>query len=109
MSQRPDSVRVLDILECIKRIEEYTEHIDFELFKRDKKTQDAVIRNLEIIGEAVKSLSDEYKSMHKSISWSEIGRMRDKLTHHYSGVNIDIIWVIIETEIPRLRDEISKK
>lgn len=109
MSQRPDSVRVTDILECIKLIEEYIEGIDFESFKHDKKTQDAVIRNLEIIGEAAKSLSDGFKSMHHSISWREIGRMRDKLIHHYSGVNIDIVWVIIEAEIPKLRDELSKK
>ncbi len=67
----------------------------------------AVVRNLEIIGEAAKSLSDEFKEKHSNIKWSEIGRLRDKLIHHYSGINFDIVWSIVQNDIPKLKSEIA--
>ncbi len=107
LTQR-DIAKVLDIKECINRIESYTQKYNYTMFMNDIKTQDAVVRNLEIIGEAVKSLSDNFKNKHSDISWSEIGRMRDKLIHHYSGINYDIVWSIVKTEIPRLKKYIAK-
>jgi len=107
MFRQRDDIRILDIEECIRRIEMYTINFDFSKFIDDIKTQDAVIRNLEIIGEAVKNLSDEFKENHSNAEWYEIGRLRDKLIHHYSGVNFDVVWSIIQNDIPKLKKDIS--
>jgi uncharacterized protein with HEPN domain len=107
MSDQRDQIRILDILECIRRIEEFTSNMDFELFISDIKTQDAVVRNLEIIGEAVKSLTDEFNAEHPETSWREIGKLRDRLIHHYSGINYDVVWGIIQNDIPKLKNNIS--
>jgi len=72
MFRQRDDIRILDIEECIRRIEMYTINFDFSKFIDDIKTQDAVIRNLEIIGEAVKNLSDEFKENHSNAEWYEI-------------------------------------
>jgi len=81
--------------------------LDYEKFIDDIKTQDAVIRNLEIIGEAAKKLTEEFKEKHSKIAWYEIGRLRDKLIHHYSGINIDVVWSIIQNDIPKLKNDLS--
>ncbi len=103
-----DNIKILDIEECIKRIELFTQGFEYNEFINDIKTQDAVIRNLEIIGEAAKNLSENFKNNHPNIAWNEIGRLRDKLIHHYSGINFDIIWQIIQKDIPNLKYELSK-
>lgn len=87
MSEQRDNIRILDIMECIRRIEEFTSEMDYDLFLKDIKTQDAVVRNLEIIGEAAKNLSDTFKMQKPETSWREISRLRDRLIHHYSGIN----------------------
>ncbi|MEI7594587.1 MAG: DUF86 domain-containing protein [Bacteroidota bacterium] len=107
MLKQRDDIRILDIEECIRRIELFVLDLDYDNFMYDIKTQDAVVRNLEIIGEAVKSLTPEFTEKHKHISWSEIGRLRDKLIHHYSGINYDIVWAIIQKDIPQLKSDIS--
>ena len=72
----------------------------------DTKTQDAVIRNIEIIGEATKRLSSEVRTAHPNIPWKNMAGMRDKLIHHYFGLNIDIFWQIAVDELPGLRPKI---
>ena len=107
MSKQRDDIRILDIEECINRIELYIKNLDYEQFMQDIKTQDAVIRNLEIIGEAAKKLTEEFKEKHSNIAWYEIGRLRDKLIHHYSGINIDVVWSIVKNNIPKLKNDLS--
>lgn len=102
MSKRNDIDLIRDISESINRIISYTENIHYEQFKKDFKTQDAVFRNIEIMGEAVKSLSDKIKSRHPEIPWKNIAGTRDKLIHDYFGVNIDIVWDIVTSDIPGL-------
>ena len=102
MSERNDRELLEDIIECISRITAYTEHVNYDDYQRDYKTQDAVIRNIEIIGEAVKSLSDGLKNRCPGIQWKNIAGTRDKLIHDYFGVNIDIVWSIAKEEIPLL-------
>ena len=102
MSKREDSAILQDIKEAIKRIISYTSKIDYEEFLQDFKTQDAVIRNIEILGEATKLLSNETKSKYPDIPWKEIAGTRDRLIHDYFGVNIDIIWDIAKNEIQSL-------
>ncbi|NOX88506.1 MAG: DUF86 domain-containing protein [Calditrichaeota bacterium] len=102
MSKRNDTELIQDIIECINRIKSYTEAMDYDNFRHDHKTQDAVIRNVEIIGEAVKLISDDLKKKYTNIPWKEIAGTRDKLIHDYFGVNIDIVWNILKQEIPEL-------
>ena len=96
-----------DILEAIERIEEYTEDMDYKDFKNDRKTVDAVLRNLEVIGEAVKNLSEDIKKRYPEIEWRRIAGMRDRLIHGYFGVNLQIIWETIQKRIPELKAQIS--
>jgi len=94
------------ILDAIARIEEYTAD-GRDAFHRSAMVQDAVVRNIEIVGEAVKGLSDELKLGHPLIPWSLIGRMRDKLIHHYFGVDIDLVWEVVARHLPPLRREVE--
>ena len=100
MSERADTEFVSDIREAIKRIVIYVAGIDYAAFVADIKTQDAVIRNLEIVGEATKNLSDEFRAAHPDIPWSSMAGTRDRLIHHYFGVNLDIVWQIVIDELP---------
>lgn len=96
-----------DIKEAIKRIESYTKGISYQTFLKDTQLQDAVIRNLEIIGEAVKGIPAEFKSQHKQIEWKQIAAFRDKIIHHYFGVNWDIVWDVLEKKLPELKGQIQ--
>ena len=73
--------------------------MEYDNFLQDYKTQDAVIRNIEILGEAGKLLSDATKEKYPNIPWKDISGTRDKLIHDYFGVNIDIVWDIAKNEI----------
>lgn len=98
---------ISDILESIKRIGVYTKDTTYQKFLKDSKTQDAVVRNIEIIGEAAKSISSDFKKEHKTIEWEKIAGMRDKLVHHYFGVNLDIVWDVVREKLPELRNQIE--
>jgi len=100
MSERTDRDFVSDIQEAIRRIGDYTSGMRYETFLADTKTQDAVIRNLEIIGEAAKNLSEELRAKRPDIPWKGMSGIRDKLIHHYFGVNLDIIWQVVTNELP---------
>jgi uncharacterized protein with HEPN domain len=102
MSKRDDTAVIQDIKEAIKRIISYTSSMEYDDFLQDYKTQDAVIRNIEILGEATKLLSEETKEKYPNIPWKEIAGTRDRLIHDYFGVNIDIIWDIAKNEIRSL-------
>ncbi len=94
------------ILESIKTIEKHTKKITKETFSKDITIQDAVIRRIEIIGEAVKNLPLNYKGKHSEIEWREIAGMRDKLIHEYFGVNLNVVWRTINKDIPQLKKQI---
>ena len=97
-----------DIEEAIERILEYTASLTWEDFLRDHKTQDAVVRNLEVIGEATRNLSDDFRLQHPGIPWRNMVGTRDRLTHHYFGVNQEVVWQIVEQDLPGLKDKIAK-
>lgn len=102
MSKREDIDLIRDIKESMKRISSYTQGMEYNDFIQDYKTQDAVIRNIEIMGESTKALSDGVKNNYPRIPWKNIAGTRDKLIHNYFGVNIDIVWNIAKAEIPKL-------
>lgn len=108
MSERRDKDFLNDIQEAARRIEDYTSAMTYETFLADTKTQDAVIRNLEIIGEATKNLSTELRAKYPDIPWKGMAGVRDRLIHHYFGVNLDIVWHIIMTELPDVALQIEK-
>jgi uncharacterized protein with HEPN domain len=98
--------RAEDILEAIARIERYVEGLTFEQFQADQKTIDAVIRNLEVIGEAVRHLASH--SLPSGIPWADIAAMRNILIHAYFGVDLKIIWHTIEKDLSALRVQVQK-
>lgn len=99
--QRDDALFV-DMYQAAKQITAFKADIDFEKFKSDTKTQSAIIHQFLIIGEVAKLLSDEFKKTNASIPWSAMARMRDKLIHHYRGVDLQEIWRAADIEIPKL-------
>jgi uncharacterized protein with HEPN domain len=109
MSKRTDAALLGDIREAIRRIEAYTRHRTYPQFLKNTQTQDAVVRNLEILGEAVKGLSPEAKQRYRDIEWTKIAGMRDKLIHHYFGVNWDIVWAVIHEELPVLKKRFGSR
>ena len=95
------------MIEACARITAYAGGADYEAFLGDTKTQDAVVRNLEVIGEAAKNLSPAFTARHPAIDWVSITRMRDKLIHHYFGINIEVVWDIVQHNIPLLTRQLN--
>ena len=85
----------------------YVTDLDYHSFAADSKTQDAVIRNLEIIGEATKDLSGQFRAGSPSVPWKSMAEARDRSIHHYFGVNLDIVWQIVTVELPQVETELK--
>jgi len=107
MPKRGDKEFLLDIIEAIKRIEVYTKELSYQDFLQKIETQDAVVRNFEIIGEAVKNISKNLKTKYNNLQWKEIAGMRDKVIHFYFGVNWDIVWRAAKDSLPQLKEKIE--
>jgi uncharacterized protein with HEPN domain len=105
---RSEKVLLDDILEAIQRIEQYTNQMDIEDFSDSRLHQDAVLRNLSIIGEAVKGLSIDTKEKYSSIDWRKIAGLRDIVIHAYFGVDIEIIWDVVQNKLPELKNLVDK-
>ena len=96
-------VYIDDMLDAVKKGISFVEDISFSEFKVDDKTQFAVIRAIEIIGEASKKIPTEIKKQYREIPWKEIGGMRDKLIHDYFGVDIEVVWKTVEEDLHSLK------
>ena len=106
---RKDDLAYIDhIISCIKKIKKYMKGLTKSQFKESELIQDAVIRNIEIIGEATKNISMEFRKDYSNVPWKEIAGMRDKLIHHYMGVDIDVIWTTVKQDIPSLEKELKE-
>jgi uncharacterized protein with HEPN domain len=104
---RDSRVYLEDILGAIGKIKRYTEGLSKQAFAGDEKTLDAVVRNLEVIGEAVKRLPAELRAREPGIDWAKIGGLRDVLIHQYFGIDVDILWDIIKNKLPALEVSVS--
>ena len=102
MSKREPSVLLDDIRTSISKIERYTAGLDEESFLADEKTIDAVVRNLEIIGEAAKQLPADFTARHSGIPWTQIAGLRNRIVHDYAGIDLKLVWHILQTAMRRL-------
>lgn len=105
---RDFEVYIEDILQAIGKIRNYTAGLTRGEFDQDDKTIDAVIRNLEVIGEAAKMIPESIRAAHPSIEWKKIAGLRDILAHQYFGVDLDIVWDIIQNKLTELDNQLSK-
>lgn len=108
MSERTDRDFLSDIQEAVRRVTVYTTAMTYETFVTDTKTQDAVIHNLEIIDKATKNLSANLRTMYPDMPWKGMAGVRDRLIHHYFGVNLDIVWRIVTAELPAVSAQIEE-
>lgn len=107
MSERGITETLSDILEAIRRIQDYISDMDYHAFLRDLKTRDAVLRNLEVIGEASKNIKDDFREQYPEIPWKEMSGVRDKLIHHYFGINFEVVWEIVHDELLTVQKSIN--
>ncbi|MDX1920820.1 MAG: DUF86 domain-containing protein [Candidatus Caenarcaniphilales bacterium] len=107
MSKKDSIVLLEDILDSIEQIQKYVLGLDFDKFENNRLVIDAVVRNLEIIGEASKLLTEDFRRKYTNIPWVKIIATRNKVIHEYGSVNLEIVWGIIEKELPRLKDEFT--
>jgi uncharacterized protein with HEPN domain len=104
---KDDTLYLRHILDAIDRIVSYTS-AGREAFRRDLKTQDAVIRNLQVIGEAAKRMSGETRASHPDVPWKDMAGIRDRVVHDYFGVSLDIVWDVVENHLPALREQLAE-
>ena len=106
--KRNHKLFVKDILDSIEKIEEFIGNMDFKNFIEDDKTRSAVVRKLEIIGEATKNIPKPIRQKYKELPWSDMAGMRDKIAHFYFGIDYEIVWKVIKERLPEIKPVIQK-
>ena len=104
MNQRAIGDYLQDILDAVNAAIEFVEGMTFAEFEGDKKTSFAATRAIQIIGEAAKKIPDSIKAQYPEIHWKGMTGMRDKVTHEYFGVNLDVLWDTIQQDLPKVKD-----
>jgi len=102
-----DAATVVDMLQAARLVMDFVRDLDFAAFQADVKTQSAVIHQLLVIGEAAKRLSEEFKDEHPSLPWRDMGRMRDKMIHHYDVVDLAEVWRAARQDVPSLQQSLA--
>ncbi|HIH34797.1 MAG TPA: DUF86 domain-containing protein [Nanoarchaeota archaeon] len=108
MTEKYDLVFIEHILDSINAIEEFSRGVTKEEIIKNRLKQSAIIREIEVIGEAAKNVSKSLKSKWKEVEWSNIAGTRDKMIHHYFGVDLNIVWNIVRNDLPRLKEQMRK-
>ena len=107
MSKRESELYLQDILDSITKVEEFIKDFTFEQFENDEKTTEAVIRKLEIIGEAAKNLPEEARDKYPNVPWGKMIGMRNKILHEYFGVDTETVWKTITEDLPMLKKSLK--
>lgn len=107
MNRKDDSVLIMHILDSINAIEDFSKNLSRDKLNLDRLRQSAIVREIEIIGEASKNVSEEFKKKHDEIPWKGIIGTRDKMIHHYFGINLDVVWEIIKENLPDLKRKLK--
>lgn len=94
------------ILDCIDKIQSYTDGTDYESFQQNTMMVEACVFNLSQIGEHCHSITDEYKELHPELPWHEMYGLRNRIVHNYEGVNLKLVWEIISADLSELREQI---
>lgn len=108
MTFKDDSIFVEHILESIEAVEKFSKGMTRSELVKNRLKQSAIIREIEVIGEAVKNISKSIKEKYKNISWREISGTRDKMIHHYFGIDLEIVWEIVKIGLPELKKQMIK-
>jgi len=106
MSKRSVMLLLEDMLESMDKIERYTRGLSFQQFLSDDKSVDAVVRNLEIIGEAANRLPHDFRAAHPEIEWIQIAGLRHRIVHEYFGVDLNLVWQILSFDLPNLKSKL---
>jgi uncharacterized protein with HEPN domain len=104
---RRDASYLADIVEAIQRIAGYILGLDYDQFLDDVRTQDAVLRNLQVIGEATKKLSPELRQENPDLPWKAMAGLRDRIVHDYFGINSEVVWTVVSRELPPLLPQVA--
>lgn len=107
MPKRDPDLLFEDMLTAIRKIDRYTSGMDQELFRQDEKTIDAVVRNLEVIGEAARQLPENLAARYPGISWRQIAGLRNRIVHDYFGLDLALIWEVIQHDLPKLQAQLE--
>ncbi len=108
MMKRDNSIYISHIIECFSKAQSYIDGVNFEDFLIDEEKQDAVIRKIEVAGEATKKVSKELREKFNHIPWKAIAGMRDKLIHDYFDVDLYVVWDTVTKEIPIVKESIKE-
>ena len=106
--RRNIALYIKDLLENIKHAETFTENVTYEDFIKDKKTSYAVVRCIEIIGEAAKNIPDDVRERYPDIPWKKMAGMRDKISHFYFGIDMEKVWLSVKRDIPKIKLQVKK-
>jgi uncharacterized protein with HEPN domain len=107
MSKRPVEVLLEDMREATAQIQEYTKGLSEDAFLKDRRTSDAVVRNLEIIGEAAGRLPKEFTQQHPEIAWEQIVGLRHRIVHDYFGIDLKLVWQILQQDLPAFQAKLA--
>ncbi len=107
MPRRPE-VHLEDMLAATQKVEQYVAGLTREQLAADSKTLDAVVRNLEVIGEAAKNVPEDIQAAHPEIEWRKMAGLRDILIHRYFGIDVEIIWDVLQHKLPRLAAQVRR-
>ena len=100
-------MRITDILDAIEKIDRYTDGLDFDSFCEDDKTTDAVIRNIGVIGDAIRMVPEDIMDRYPDVAWSELWGMRNVVIHQYSSVDLEIVWGTIQNDLPLFKAQMQ--
>jgi len=106
--KKNELIFVEHINDSIKNVENFVKSVSKDSFLKNTEKQHAVVRAIEVIGEAVKNISPAFRHKYSEIPWAKIAGMRDRLIHHYFGVNIERVWEVVKDDIPHLKRQIQK-